>query len=174
MSGDQAVDGSHATTSPKGTYTFVATSDMDVVAQRRVEDRHFVCPISGKSNRRRADFVVHYQTRTGEKPYACDVCEKECTTQGNLNTHRRTHTGEELYFCVMCKKKCATEDGLDKHHRTHTLEEIIYKCPVCGKAFTDSSTPNARFRNLHNEKLTLFNDLVKQFLILKWCHQELF
>ncbi|GBN41032.1 hypothetical protein AVEN_59106-1 [Araneus ventricosus] len=145
MSGDQSVDGSHATTSPKGTYTFAATSDVDVVAQRRAEDRHFVFPFSGKSKRRRADFVVHYETHTGEKPYACDVCEKECTTQGNLNTHRRTRTGEKTS-----------------------------KSPICGKAFTDASTPNARFRNVHNEKLTLFNDLVKQFLILKWSHQELF
>ncbi|GBN17583.1 hypothetical protein AVEN_121081-1 [Araneus ventricosus] len=68
MSGDQSLDGSHPDTSPKGAYTYVAISDVDVVAQRRSEDTHFVCPMSGKSNRRRADFVVHYQTHTGEKP----------------------------------------------------------------------------------------------------------
>ncbi|GBN14499.1 hypothetical protein AVEN_81406-1, partial [Araneus ventricosus] len=64
MSGDQSVDGSHSTTSPKGAYTFAAISDVDVVAQRRAKDTHFVCPMSEKSNRRRADFVVHYQTHT--------------------------------------------------------------------------------------------------------------
>ncbi|GBM64228.1 hypothetical protein AVEN_31703-1 [Araneus ventricosus] len=68
MSGDQSVDGSHATTSPKGTYTFAATSDVDVVVERRAEDRHFVFPISGKSKRRRADFVVHFRSHTGLKP----------------------------------------------------------------------------------------------------------
>ncbi|GBL95783.1 hypothetical protein AVEN_84026-1 [Araneus ventricosus] len=101
MSGDQIVGDSLPTTSSNGTYTFAGPSDVDVEAQRRAEDRHFVCPTSDKSNRRRADFFVHYRTHTGEKPYACVMCEKECTTQGNLNTHRRIHTGEDPYFCVM-------------------------------------------------------------------------
>ncbi|GBN85956.1 hypothetical protein AVEN_56520-1 [Araneus ventricosus] len=145
MSGDQSAGDSLPTSSPKGTYTFAGPSDVDVEAQRRAEGRHFVCSMNGKSNRPRADFLVHFRTNTCEKPYACDMCEKVCTTEGNLNTHRHTHTGEKTY-----------------------------KCPMCLKAFTDASTRNTRFRNVHNEKLTLFNDLVKQFLSLKWNPHELF
>ncbi|GBN72367.1 hypothetical protein AVEN_49279-1 [Araneus ventricosus] len=66
MSGYQSVGDSLPTSSPKGTYTFVASSGVDVVAQSLAEDRHFVCPISGKCNRRRADFVVHYRTYAGK------------------------------------------------------------------------------------------------------------
>ncbi|GBN77408.1 hypothetical protein AVEN_204044-1 [Araneus ventricosus] len=105
MSGDLSAAGdSLPTSSPKGTYTFDGPSDVDVEAQRRAEDRHFVCPVSGKSNRRRVDFPVHFRTHTGEKAYACDMCEKVCTTQGNLNTHGRTDTGEKLYACVRCAR----------------------------------------------------------------------
>ncbi|GBO24468.1 hypothetical protein AVEN_199349-1 [Araneus ventricosus] len=80
MSGEQSLSDSLPTSSPKGTYTFAGPSDVDVEAQRRAEDRNFVCPTSEKSNRRRADFVVHYRTQTGQKPYACEMCEKECPT----------------------------------------------------------------------------------------------
>ncbi|GBO44706.1 hypothetical protein AVEN_158417-1, partial [Araneus ventricosus] len=66
MSGNQSVDGSHPTTSPKGTYTFAATSDVDVEGHRCAEDRNFMCPIGRKISCRRADFVVHYRTHTGK------------------------------------------------------------------------------------------------------------
>ncbi|GBM64370.1 hypothetical protein AVEN_88024-1, partial [Araneus ventricosus] len=104
MSGDLSAGDSLPTSSPKGAYTFEGPSDEDVEAQRRAEDRNFVCPTSEKSNRRRADFLVHYRTHTGEKAYACDMCEKVCTTQVNLNTHGRTDTGEKLYACVRCAR----------------------------------------------------------------------
>ncbi|GBN87277.1 hypothetical protein AVEN_41703-1 [Araneus ventricosus] len=104
MSGDQSACDSLPTSSPKGTCTFEGPSDADVEAQRRAEDRHFVCSIGGKSNRRRADFLVHFRTHTGEKAYGCDMCDKVWTMQGNLNTHGRTDTGEKLYACVRCAR----------------------------------------------------------------------
>ncbi|GBO08210.1 hypothetical protein AVEN_221582-1 [Araneus ventricosus] len=123
MSGDQIVSDSLPTSSPKFTDTFAGPSGVYVEAHRRVEDRHFRCPKSEKSNCRRDDFVINYRTHTGQKPCACEMCEKECTTRGNLNTHLRTHT-----------------------------EEKPYKCPKCGKAFTDASNRNAHYSNVHNEK----------------------
>ncbi|GBN77405.1 hypothetical protein AVEN_204042-1 [Araneus ventricosus] len=74
MSGDLSAGDSLPTSSLKGTHTFEGPSDVDVEAQRRAKDRHFVCPISGKSNHRRVDFPVHFRTHTGEKAYACDMC----------------------------------------------------------------------------------------------------
>ncbi|GBO04300.1 hypothetical protein AVEN_176253-1 [Araneus ventricosus] len=120
MRGDQSVDGSHPTSSPKGTDTFAGPSDADVEAHRRAEDRYFVCRMCGKSNRRRADFVVHYRTHTDKKPYACDMCEKECTTKGGLDKHRPIDNAEKLY-----------------------------KCPILGKAFTDAINRNTQYRNVH-------------------------
>ncbi|GBO21104.1 hypothetical protein AVEN_131214-1 [Araneus ventricosus] len=95
MSGDLSAGDSLPTSSPKGTYTFEGPSDADVEAHRRAEDRHFVCRMCGKSNRRRADFVVHYRTHTDKKSYACDTCKKKCATKGGLNTHRPTHIGDK-------------------------------------------------------------------------------
>ncbi|GBO38319.1 hypothetical protein AVEN_5719-1 [Araneus ventricosus] len=42
------------------------------------------------------------------------------------------------------------------------------------KRLPDASNLNAHYRNVYNEKLTLFNDVVKQFLSLKGFLNELF
>ncbi|GBO19265.1 Zinc finger protein 677 [Araneus ventricosus] len=131
-------------------------------------EKPFTCDMCEKECTTQGNQNTHRRTYTGKKPYACDMYEKKCTTLGDLNKHSLTHTGEKPYSSVMCKEKCATNSGLDKHRRTHTGKKP-YKFPICGNAFTD-----AHYSNVYNEKLTLFNDVVKQVLSLKGNLNKLF
>ena len=125
-----------------------------------------------------------------KKPkYQCDVCKKKFTTSTYLSRHkikqiqcqsqcqcdiskcneafgfahlsdlsqdrrtsvRRTHTEYKPYKCDICNKAFSRSSTLSKHKRIHTGEKPI-KCDVCKKAFRDKSALSQYKRNHTVEK----------------------
>ncbi|GBO34750.1 Zinc finger protein 182, partial [Araneus ventricosus] len=44
-----------------------------------------------------------------------------------------------------------TKSDLNRHSLTHTGENP-YECPICKKAFSDSSNRDKHYKNVHNKK----------------------
>ncbi|XP_006877410.1 PREDICTED: zinc finger protein 551-like [Chrysochloris asiatica] len=79
--------------------------------------------------------LVQHQVRTGERPYECGECGKFFCQISDFREHRRVHTGSKPYEYGKCEKYLTYNSSLSKHQR-----ERLYKCKVCEKSFSQSSS----------------------------------
>ncbi|KAJ4394425.1 hypothetical protein N0V93_003643 [Gnomoniopsis smithogilvyi] len=86
--------------------------------------------------------------------YICQECGKVCSSSQALNTHLVTHSEARPHRCDEkgCNKAFKTADSLKVHKQNVHSESKPYVCPICGKAFKDSSNFSKHKATHSNEK----------------------
>ncbi|XP_053146126.1 zinc finger protein 436-like isoform X2 [Hemicordylus capensis] len=162
-----------------------------LISHRRTHsgEKPYTCLDCGKSFTQRSSLLAHERIHTGEKPYECSECSKSFCWSSDLTRHQKIHTGEKPYKCPDCGKGFIQSSHLIAHKRTHTgerrksldqetmflwrpqlpplgrtyLEEKPYKCPDCGKTFSQTSCLLAHERIHTGEKPYKCSDCGKSF-----------
>ncbi|CAG0919581.1 unnamed protein product [Notodromas monacha] len=80
----------------------------------------------------------------------CGICGKVFEERKRLLRHVAVHdeTRVRKFECHMCELKFFEQCHLDNHLRTHTGERP-FRCPDCGKSYTQFSALNRHRRNAH-------------------------
>lgn len=139
------------------------------------------CDICGRNYARPSTLKTHLRTHTNERPYKCKICGKTFSQAANLTAHQRVHTGERPFSCPICRRPFSQSSSVITHLRTHSgkcfdtliimsfylsknqsahrLDTNLYKtgerpyrCKLCSRTFSDSSTLTKHCRIHSGEK----------------------
>jgi hypothetical protein len=108
------------------------------------------CSDCEKSFRKSSHLKRHQKAIHTSKSKACAICKKSFF---NLYEHyQEAHEGTR-YSCFKCEITFKKEYGLKRHQKNVHSREAKVNCHVCNKLFSDSSTRNRHYREIHCEKI---------------------
>ncbi|XP_014668056.1 PREDICTED: zinc finger protein 616-like [Priapulus caudatus] len=123
--------------------------------------RPYKCGLCNATFSRRTCLKTHQRVHTGERPFPCRFCSSTFATASSLAYHTKIHTfslftvvrlsyvPQVLQFDVrdspLCTRWCFFRSELCRKHALHMSHlrensEKPYKCHLCHKAFTQSSS----------------------------------
>lgn len=151
--------------------TQAATSGHDIyknvtLEQREAARKHNECFICQKRLPDFKSFKRHVLRHARIKKFKCQICDNSYSEGRYLKDHLLTHTGS-THTCTVCHKNFANSRSLNGHMKIHTglccISSFIflfnlrsclsgekrYKCEICDRCFTESST-RTKHMTTHN------------------------
>ncbi|CAH1777944.1 unnamed protein product [Owenia fusiformis] len=104
------------------------------------------------------------KNRRKRKPvsHTCEICKKVCSTKLSFTYHMRRHTGEKPFTCNICQKHFYTKQNMRYHmdfnhgpssvNMSNSNKHTSYKCDVCGKYLSSSTSLKIHYRRHTGEK----------------------